>query len=134
MTDPLSWSISLGRWGGSRVRVHVLLLLFAAGKLLESIWAKDRPHSTLETVAWLGLLFVALLARQLAQAAMAARLDVNQDEIRLWPAGQLGGPMLSASERPAEGVIVVLAGLLTNLALALAIAAGMEIARREHGV
>ncbi len=42
MTDPLTWSISLGRVAGTRVRVHVLLLFFAVNKLLEAAWAKDR--------------------------------------------------------------------------------------------
>ena len=35
MTDPLTWSINLGQWGGTRVRVHVLFVLFAVRVLEE---------------------------------------------------------------------------------------------------
>ena len=29
MSDPLTWSISIGRWAETRIRVHVFLLAFA---------------------------------------------------------------------------------------------------------
>ncbi len=59
MTDPLTWSISLGRWAGTRVRVHVLLLFFVANKLLEAAWAKDPPGGIAATFGWLLLLMLA---------------------------------------------------------------------------
>ena len=35
MSDPLSWSpISLGRWFGTSVRVHITLILFVVFRLL----------------------------------------------------------------------------------------------------
>ena len=90
MTDPLTWSINLGQWAGTRVRVHVLLLLYAGKELLESAWVTDRPHPVAGTVGWLSLLFVALALKTIVQGAMAARVGVDRDEVRLWPLGHLG--------------------------------------------
>ena len=129
MTDPLTWSINLGQWAGTRVRVHVLLLVFAADKLLEAAWVKDRPHPVTATLGWLGLLLVALALKSMAQAAMAARVGVDRDEVRIWPLGHLGGPGLTVAERSPEGVAVVLAGMAMGLALALVTAIGLAMAR-----
>ena len=130
MTDPLTWSINLGLWAGVRVRVHILLVLFALGKLLESAWinAPSRPHPFLETIAWLGLLALALAAKEIVAVGMSNRLGVDRDEVRVWPLGHLGSPALSAAERSPEGVMFVMAGLMTSLSLALAIAVGLRFA------
>ena len=133
MTDPLTWSINLGRWGGTRVRVHVLLLIFAVDKLLESAWVKDagRRHPVVETLGWLGLLAVALAVKHVATALMAARIGADRDDVRFWPLGHLGGPGLSVSERSPESVLIVAAGMLTSLALALGTAIGLGLAHYQ---
>lgn len=130
MTDPLTWSVNLGQWAGTRVRVHVLLLAFAANKLLQAAWLNEpnRPHPVLETLGWLGLLALALAAKQVAASAMAARVGLDRDEVRIWPFGQLWGPGLSPSERSPESVLIVVAGLASNLALALVTAVGLRFA------
>ncbi len=127
MTDPLTWSINLGRWGGTRYRVHASLALFAAVALLRAAWIKDRPHPTLETLAWLGLLALALAVRQVSQAITSARVGLDRDEVRIWPLGELCGPVLSPSERSYESIRVVLSGMLVNLGLALGLAIGLWI-------
>lgn len=128
MTDPLTWSINLGQWGGTRVRVHVLFLLFAIDKLLLSPWTKGHPPSLLPTLGWLSLLLLALAFKMLAQGLMAARLGVTREEVCLWPLGHLGGPGLTVAERSPEAVVVVVAGLATNLALALGTGIGLYMA------
>jgi hypothetical protein len=59
MTDPFLWSIDLGRWSGTRVRLHLLFVLFALGKILDAAWAPGPPHAVAETASWLTLLLLA---------------------------------------------------------------------------
>lgn len=124
MTDPLTWSINLGRWAGIRVRVHVLLILFAINKLIDAAWIDEttQPHPVLETFAWLSLLALALVIKQAVVNVMAARLSLDRNEIRFWPLGHLGPPGLSPSERSTENVVVILSGMLTSLMISLGIA------------
>ncbi len=127
MTDPLTWSISLGRWGQTRVRAHALLLIFAAGKLFEAAWIKDRPHPVIEAAAWLALLMLALAIRLMAQAAISSRVGGEPEEIRLWPLGHLAGPGMTASERSPEAALTVLGGMAASLGLALGTAIGLRL-------
>lgn len=121
MSDPLSWSVYLGQWAGTRVRLHLFFFLFAAGKVLSAAWEKKNPGlAVAATLGWLTLLCVVLAIRFVVQGVMALRLGIPREEIRVWPAGDLGRPGLSAAERSPEASVVAASGLLTNLALALA--------------
>src|SRR5262245_39193207 len=121
MSDPLTWSpISLGRWFGTAVRVHILLLAYLAWWLITSVVAPGgvgRLASLSHTGCWLGLLLGALLLHELGHAAAAAWLECDQDEVHLWPLGNLVGP--SFKMRPGEHYWVALAGLVTSAVLFL---------------
>jgi stage IV sporulation protein FB len=126
MSDTLTWSpISLGRWFGTSVRVHITLLLFLGMRLL---WAAVTPtppgalHSLfVQTLCWLGLLLLALALHELGHAVMANWLDSDQDDVHVWPLGTLVGPTFTP--RPAENFLVALAGPVTSGALFLGCAA-----------
>mgnify|MGYP005824127979 CR=1 FL=1 len=120
MSDPFHWTIQLGRWAGVRVRIHLILVIFAVGALLNASLVRD--GSVLVTLTWLGLLLVVLLLHEFGHVAAALRLSVEPEEIRLWPLGNLTGPLPPPAMRSPEGVIVAAAGLLVTLALALATA------------
>ena len=113
MSDPLTWSpISLGRWFGTPVRVHILLIVFvvvAAARGRPSRWPRRAGSRNLsQTACWLGLLLVALALHELGHAATAAWLDCDQEEVHLWPLGNLVGP--SFGLRSGEHFLVALAG------------------------
>jgi stage IV sporulation protein FB len=121
MSDPLTWSpIRLGRWFGTVVRVHVLLIAFVIIRLMVAAGtlAKDGHLSQLShTASWLGLLLVALALHELGHAVTAAWLDYDPDEVHLWPLGSLVGP--SFNMRSGEHFLVALGGLLTSAAVFL---------------
>ncbi len=129
MSDPLTWSpISLGRWFGTAVRVHILLLLYASWWLIASVVAPGgaaRAASLSHAACWLGLLFAALVLHELGHAIAAAWLDCDQDEVHLWPLGNLVGP--SFKMRPGEHYWVALAGPVTSAVLFLASAVGLSV-------
>ena len=108
MSDPLTWSpISLGRWFGTPVRVHILLILFVAFRLLAAALApaaKVELRVCRQTACWLGLLLLALAVHELGHAVTAAWLDCDQEDVRLWPLGNLVGPVARAAvERALPG-------------------------------
>lgn len=126
MSDPFSWTLRLGRWGGVRVSVHVLLLFFAAGKLLGALLGdpKQGPGGLLafeQTLAWLGLLLLALALHELGHALAALRVGLTPDDVRLWPLGSLSGPQGVPVSRSHETFLVAMAGPLTSLVIAVMI-------------
>jgi stage IV sporulation protein FB len=127
MTDPLSWSLNLGRWAGTQVRIHVLMLAFVLLKLAEA--ASTKGGSLTETSAWLALLLVAVIMHEVGHMVVASRLGLEVEEIRLWPLGSLAPPSPPSSTRYPETVLVALAGPLFNGVWALISAMGLYIAQ-----
>jgi stage IV sporulation protein FB len=129
MSDPLTWSpISLGRWFGTSVRVHISLIIFVVFSLLYSAVSKvdkGELHQLSHTACWLGLLLLALALHELGHALTAAWLDCDQDEVHIWPLGSLVGP--SFVPRSSEHVLVALAGVATNGVFVVAIAVGLNL-------
>lgn len=130
MSDPLTWSISLGRWAGVQVRIHALLILFVIFSLLESTWTREDPGLQIRvTISWLLLLCLVVGLHVLAQAVVAARLGADLDEVRIWPLGNLVGPEPMSPRRSMETALVSIAGLAMSCALALVAAIGLGLAR-----
>jgi stage IV sporulation protein FB len=129
MSDLLTWSpIHLGRWFGTTVKVHVLLIVYVACRLLLAPFAiaADSGLRNLEqTAAWLALLLLALVIHEAAHAATAFLLDCDQEDVHLWPLGNLTGPSYAA--RGADYLLVAIAGPLVSGALALGVAAGLGL-------
>jgi Zn-dependent protease len=91
-----------------------------------------RLASLSHTASWLGLLLIALVLHELGHAVAAAWLECEQDEVHLWPLGNLVGPTFKM--RPGEHYWVALAGLVTSAALFLAVAVGLYLFARAHVV
>lgn len=121
MSDLLTWSpISLGRWFGTTVRIHVLLILFVAIRLLTAPFG---PVGLAATTATLILLLLALALHELAHAAAAALFECEQEDARVWPLGSMVVP--STAQRGADYMLVAIAGPLLTGGLALMVAAGL---------
>jgi len=132
MSDPLTWSpISLGRWFGTTIRLHVILILFVAIRLLLAA-VSLASHGTLaqlvQTACWLGLLLLALGVHELGHAITASWLDCDQEDVHVWPLGSLVGP--SFVPRSSEHILVALAGPVTSGVVFLTTALGLNIFTR----
>lgn len=144
MRDQGIWSISLGTWGGVRVRLHGLFLLFAALTAYIA-WLCQQPYGGLamsggtggegdSSITWLAvaslaILWVSVLAHELGHLLTAVRLGGGADEVVLGPWGGLE-PMQSPSD-PRSELTVALSGPLVNLLLAVALCLPILIV---HGV
>jgi stage IV sporulation protein FB len=125
MTDAFSWSISLGRWGGAQVRIHLLLVLFVAIALLHAALAPD--VSLPETAGWIVLLLIVLALHELGHAVVALKLGAEVEDIQLWPLGNLIGPAPAYASRSPEAWMIALAGPLVNLVLTLGAALSLGL-------
>jgi len=131
MSDLLTWSpIPLGRWFGTTVRVHIFLIAFIVLRLLPApfVWPESVGSGLAnleQTAACLALLLLALVVHEAAHALTAYILDCEQDDVHLWPLGNLIGP--SVPVRGVENMLVAIAGPLASGALALGIAAGLGL-------
>ncbi|HTN73857.1 MAG TPA: site-2 protease family protein [Pirellulaceae bacterium] len=119
MRDHHQWSVSLGRWGGVQVRLHLFFLLFAAFTVYLSWLAAQQPKGG--EYVWIGgfslvVLLLSVLAHEWGHVWAMQRVGGTVDQLVLWPLGGLNTP-----ERPREpqaDLIVQLAGPLVNLAIA----------------
>jgi len=120
MIDPLIWApINLGRWFGTRVRLHLFLIVFLLSELLNALIAQEPRF--LSTLAVLSLLLVALAIHELAHALAATWSgDEPPDEIQLWPLGNMVVEP-AVSQRSAHFAALV-AGPVANGLIAVSIA------------
>jgi Zn-dependent protease len=132
MRDPLAWSpIRVGRWFGTTIRLHIILILFVAIRLLLAVFslaAHGTVSQVLQTATWLALLLVVLAIHELGHAATAAWLDCDQEDVHVWPLGSLVGP--SFVPRSSEHIVVALAGPVASGAAFLLTALGLNIFTR----
>lgn len=122
-TDPLTWSpISLGRWAGVQVRLHIFMVVFVGVTLLSA--AVDPGRRVVSTAVWLALLFLALAVHELGHALTALWFGAEPDDVRLWPLGNMVGP--SPSSRANDNAVVALAGPAASALMVMATAVALS--------
>ncbi|MDG3006497.1 site-2 protease family protein [Paludisphaera mucosa] len=125
MSDLLTWSpIHLGRWFGTTVRVHISLIVFVASLLVTAPLEASRGSMAFhvgQAFAWSALFLLALALHEAAHALVARLVDCEQEDVHLWPLGNLVGP--TTQSRNTNYMLVVVAGPFVSGTLALLVAA-----------
>ncbi len=117
--EQTSWTLSLGRWGGTEVRIHIFCFLFAVFTLyLASADLNDSQAVEIAVIS-LAILLTSVLLHELGHWVAARRLGADVETIVLGPLGGLGPP--SAAGEPRAELTILLAGPLMNLAICLAL-------------
>lgn len=116
MRDLLSWNISLGRWAGVQIRLHVFFVLFAVVALLVGPSGANQKLFW-ETAGVLAIFLASVLAHEIGHCVAAWRVGGMVDQIVLWPLGGLA--QVNLSHDPQSEFITAIAGPLVNLALCL---------------
>jgi len=119
MGDIHCWSISLGRWAGVHVRLHVSFVLFAVVVMYTAGQAHLVGHASLvpEAAVFLVILLVSVLLHEIGHGVAAARVGGGMDLIVLGPLGGLAPP--DVPHEPHAQLRVTAAGPLVNLLLVL---------------
>ena len=105
------WSLSLGRWGGVYVRIHIFFVLFAVltGYIANEI---DRGLMWLALTS-VSILFVSVLAHEFGHFFAARRLGGHMDTVVLGPVGGLRPPRVPRD--PQSELLTLLAGPAVSL-------------------
>jgi Zn-dependent protease len=114
------WSISLGRWAGVQLRVHIFFLLFA---VLAVAFSFRDNQLLIAAFMTLGVVLVSVLLHEAAHALAAVRVGGKVDSIILGPVGGLVLPRVP--DEPEVQLFVALAGPLVQLTLVVLAAVGL---------
>src|SRR6185436_7116482 len=106
------WSLSLGRWAGVTVYVHVFFLLFAA---LALAFTLPEPELVVAGSITVGVLLVSVLAHELGHSLAALRVGGRVDAIVIGPVGGLLPPRVP--DEPEIHLFVALFGPIAHLTL-----------------
>src|SRR3954464_15202197 len=117
------WSLSLGRWWGVAVYLHVFFVLFALVGLAVTLRTPDLLGAALMMVA---VLLVSVTLHEVGHALAALRVGGKVDAIVLGPVGGLISPRVP--DEPEIHLFVALAGPIVHLLLAVLAATALASA------
>lgn len=113
----MAWSFRLLSVAGTEVRIHVTFLLLLAW-LGAVQWAQSGPQSALAAVVFIVLLFVCVVLHEFGHVFAARRYGIGTSTVTVLPIGGLAS-MERMPEKPAQEIVVALAGPAVNVVIAL---------------
>ena len=116
------WSVSLGRWWGVPVRLHIFFLLFAVLAFAFTIPAELTGDGSIA----IGILLASLVLHEVGHTLAAKRVGGQVDAIVVGPVGGLISPRVP--DEPEVQLFVALAGPIVHLTLVVAAAIVLTLA------
>ncbi len=115
----MGWSLTLGRFGGTLIRLHMTFLLFllAVGG---AFYLQGGAVAAAAGVVFLALLFTCVVLHEFGHIIAARRYGVRTPEVVLLPIGGVAR-MERIPEVPRQEIVVALAGPAVNLVIAAAL-------------
>jgi Zn-dependent protease len=117
------WSLSLGRWWGVSVYLHIFFLLSALLALAFTLAESDLVTASLIMV---GVLLVSVILHEVGHSLAAIYVGGKVDAIVLGPVGGLISPRVP--DEPEIHLVVALAGPVVHLFLAVLAAGALAVA------
>lgn len=111
------WSISLGRVGETRVRVHATLVLLLAWYAFEG-WRDAGAAGAADELAFLVLLFLSVLLHEFGHIFAARHYGIGTPDVLLTPIGGVAR-IANLPDRPREELVIALAGPAVTLVIVL---------------
>jgi Zn-dependent protease len=110
------WSVTIGRFGATTLRVHLTFFLLLAAIGVSS-WIKGGPPAALDAVLFVAFLFGCVVLHEFGHILVARRYGIETPEVILLPIGGVA-MMPRMPEKPAQELAVALAGPIVNVAIA----------------
>ena len=82
----MRWSITIGRFGGTEVKIHITFILFLAW-IAFSAWSRGGPAAALDSTLFIVLLFACVVLHEFGHIAAARRYGIRTPEVTLLPIG-----------------------------------------------
>lgn len=112
----MSWSYPVARLLGSEIRIHVTFLLFLVW-IGVARYIEGGAAAAAESLLLILAIFACVLAHEFGHALAARRYGIRTPDITLLPIGGIAR-LERMPERPAEEIIVALAGPAVNVVIA----------------
>src|SRR5271168_4274723 len=126
----MRWSITIGRFGGTEVKIHITFILFLAW-IGFSAWARGGPAAALDSTLFIVLLFACVVLHEFGHITAARRYGISTSEVTLLPIGGVASLQRLPSD-PAQELVVALAGPAVNLAIGLVLIAVVGSVRPDE--
>jgi len=117
----MSWSWSIGRMFGIRIKIHFTFLLFVGWIAVSQGILTGEPLQAALSVLLMLLVFGCVLLHELGHALTARRFGVETRDIILLPIGGVAR-LERMPEKPSQEILVAVAGPAVNVAIALLLA------------
>ncbi len=112
----MGWSLTIGRFAGVAVRIHVtfwLLMLWIGA----SAWRAGGPAAAVQSVIFIALLFLCVTLHEFGHIMMAKRFGIETREVTLLPIGGVAS-LQRMPDTPGRELLVALAGPAVNFVIA----------------
>jgi len=130
----MGWSIKLFTVGGTAVRMHLTFLLLVAW-IAAMQWMRGSAADALYGVMFILVLFACVVLHEFGHIWAARRYGIRTPDVTLLPIGGVAS-MERMPEKPAQEIVVALAGPAVNavIALVLIVALGLHFNAAQMSV
>ena len=111
------WSITIGRFGGTSVKIHVTFVLLLAW-IAASAWARGGADAALDSTLFIVLIFACVVLHEFGHILAARRYGISTPTVTLLPIGGVAS-MERRPTNPRQELVVALAGPVVNLVIGL---------------
>jgi Zn-dependent protease/CBS domain-containing protein len=111
----MRWSITIGRVGGTEVKIHITFILFLAW-IAFSAWSRGGAIAALDSTLFIVLLFACVVLHEFGHITAARRYGIGTPVVTLLPIGGVASLQRLPSD-PAQELVVALAGPAVNLVI-----------------
>src|SRR5271165_6775471 len=119
----MPWSLTIGRFGGTAVKIHITFLLFLAW-IAFSAWAREGARSAFESALFIVLIFACVVLHEFGHIIAARRYGIQSPEVTLLPIGGVAS-MSRLPPDPLQELVVALAGPAVNFVIGIALLAAV---------
>src|SRR5579863_4372086 len=119
----MAWSVTIGRFGGTAVRVHVTLLLFLAWIGI-SAWIQAGADAALTSLVFIALIFACVVFHEFGHIIAARQFGIETPDVTLLPIGGVAS-LQRLPTKPGQEFIVAIAGPMVNVVIGLVLLAAI---------
>ncbi len=113
----MSWSITIAKVAGSEIRIHLTFLILLVWIGFAEYFSGGAA-AAVNGVAFIIAIFACVVLHELGHALAARRYGISTPDITLLPIGGLAR-LSRIPEKPAEEIVIAIAGPLVNVAIAV---------------
>ena len=112
----MRWSITLGSFKGTAVRIHVTFLLFLAW-IAYSAWQRGGPVAARDSVVFILAVFACVVLHEFGHILTARQFGIVSPSVTLLPIGGVAD-VDKMPDKPYQELLIAVAGPLVNVVIA----------------